>query len=129
MPSDFDASIKLLYPTDVGTFFTIDDVANGAAFDVIANVEIGQDLNQSVDSFDLNVGIVNLTRSSSVATVTDSGALAPAAAPRLEERRVNIAAGWTAQVGDVLQAVASYKVTAGVNVDFSTAQSVTFVVS
>jgi hypothetical protein len=129
MPSDLDASIKLLYPTDENTFFTIDDVESGKAFDIIANVEIGQDLNQSVDSFDLRVGIINLTQSTSVVTVQDNGPLTPASAPHLDERRVNVPAGWTASPGDVLQAVASYKVTAGVNIDYSTAQSVTFVVS
>jgi hypothetical protein len=128
MPSDFDASIKLLDAVDVGTLFSVDDVANGAAFDVIANVEIGQDLNQSVDSFDLRVAVRNLTQSVTVAAVNDSGALTPTAAPFFEQRRVNIA-GWNAAVGDVLQAVASYKVTAGANFDFSTAQSQTFVVS
>jgi hypothetical protein len=128
MPSDFDASIKLLYPVDVGAFFTIDDVANGADFEVVANVEIGKDLNQNVDSFDLRVGIVNLTQSSSVTIVDDSGTLTPSEDPFLEERKVLIS-GWSAQVGDVLQAVASYKVTAGVNTDFSTALSPTFVVS
>lgn len=129
MPSDLDASIKLLYPVDLNQFFTIDDVASGDSFDVIANVEIGQDLNQSVDNFDLRVGIVNLTQSSSVAVVNDAGALSPAATPFLDERRVNIPAGWSANTRDVLQAVASYKVTAGVNTDFSTATSQTFVVS
>ena len=129
MPSPWDASIKLLYATDLNTFFTIDDVPRGDSFDVIANVEIGQDLNQSVDNFDLRVGIVNLTQSNSVAVVNDAGALAPAATPFLDERRVNIPAGWSANAGDVLQAVASYKVTAGVNTDFSTAVSQTFVVS
>jgi hypothetical protein len=129
MPSDLDASIKLLYPVDLNQFFTIDDVASGDSFDVIANVEIGQDLNQSVDNFDLRVGIVNLTQSNSVAVVNDAGASAPAATPFLDERRVNIPAGWSANAGDVLQAVASYKVTAGVNTDFSTAVSQTFVVS
>jgi hypothetical protein len=129
MPSQNDASIKLLYPVDLGTFFTIDDVANGATFDMIANVEIGEVLNRVVDSFDLRVGIVNLTTSQPVAQVNDAGTLTPTTAAFLDERRVNIPAGWTASQGDVLQAVASYKVTAGADQDFSTAQSVTFVVS
>ena len=47
--------------TDVNTFFTIDDIAKGAAFDVVANVEIGQDLNQNVDTFDLRVGSASLS--------------------------------------------------------------------
>jgi hypothetical protein len=129
MPSDFDANIKLLDAVDLGTFFSIDDVANGASFDVIANVEIGQDLNQNVDRFDLRVGIVNLTQSQGVTVVNDGGVLNPAAAPFFDQRRVNIPAGWAATVGDALQARASYKVTAGANFDFSTAVSNTFVVS
>ena len=132
MPSDWDASIKLLYATDQGTFFTIDDVKRGASFDVIANIEIGENLNENVDSFDLLVGIVNLTRSGSVDVQTQSGSLTPQQnQPFLRELRVNIPGGWDqrGQVGDVLQAVASFKVTAGVNVDYSTAQSNTFVVS
>jgi hypothetical protein len=130
MPSDWDANIKLLYATDVGTFFTIDDVSNGATFDVIANVEIGENLNEHVDRFDLRVGIVNLTSSASVAIVDQGQTLTPVQnQPFLAEVRVNIPSGWTAAVGDVLQAVASFKVTAGINLDFSTAESNTFVVS
>jgi hypothetical protein len=132
MPSPWDASIKLLYATDLNTFFTIDDVPRGDSFDVIANVEIGENLNENVDSFDIRIGIVNLTQSSSVAVVADAGALTPQNnTPFSAEIRVNIPGNWSAnaEVGDVLQAVASYKVTAGANVDFSTAQSNTFVVS
>jgi hypothetical protein len=132
MPSPWDASIKLLYATDLNTFFTIDDVARGDSFDVIANVEIGENLNENVDRFDLRVGIVNLTQSRAVAAVNQGGALTPANnTPFFAEIRVNIPGNWSAnaQVGDVLQAVASYKVTAGANVDFSTALSNTFVVS
>ena len=51
--------------------------------------------------------------------------------PFFDEIRVNIPANWSAEaeVGDVLQAIASYKVAAGVQLDFSTAFSNTFVVS
>ena len=119
MPSPWDASIKLLYGVDQGTFFTLDDLALDDPFDVIANVERGSNLNQVVDSHVLRVGIRNLTTSETVA---------------IEELRLQIPSGWAAQgsgsnVGDVLQAVASYKVVAGVNTDFSTAESNTFVVS
>jgi hypothetical protein len=133
MPSDFDASIKLLYAVDAGGgFFTIDDVANGAEFVIVANVEIGADLNQNVDRFDLRVAIRNLTQSVTVATVNDGDTLTPNPTPAafFDERRVTIPAGWApADVGDVLQAVAAYIVTAGANKDFSTAESQTFVVS
>jgi hypothetical protein len=133
MPSDLDANIKLLYAVDAGGgFFTVDDVANGAEFVIVANVEIGADLNQNVDRFDLRVAIRNLTQSVTVATVNDGDPLTPdpTPAPFFDERRVTIPAGWgPAEVGDVLQAVAAYIVTAGANKDFSTAESQTFVVS
>lgn len=129
MPSDFDASIKLLYPADDQLWFTIDDVTNGAAFDVVADVEIGRDLNQNVDRYELRIGIVNLTQSQSVTVVNANGTLAPSDQPYRQQLRVDIPAGWQASVGDVLQAVASYTVVAGANYDYSTATSVLFVVS
>ena len=48
MPGHQDANIKLLYAADDGTFFTADTVANGAPFDIIANVEIGKTLMNTV---------------------------------------------------------------------------------
>jgi hypothetical protein len=135
MPSPWDASIKLLYAVDQGSFFTLDDLAVDAAFDVIANVEIGENLNEVVDSFTLRVGIRNLTTSETVSIQELTDQLQPQNnTPRREERRVQIPAGWAAtgsgsNVGDVLQAVASYKVVAGINTDFSTAESDTFVLS
>ena len=132
MPSDFDASIKLLYAVDAGVCSSLPSMTWRMAheFVIVANVEIGADLNQNVDNFDLRVGIRNLTQSVTVATVNDAGTLTPAATPFLDERRVTIPAGWgPAAVGDVLQAVAGYIVTAGANKDFSTAESQTFVVS
>lgn len=132
MPSDFDANVKLLYPVDTGTFFTIDDIARGKEFQVVANVEVGRQLNSVVDRHEVRVGIVNLTQSRPVGIPqTISQNLVPAQAPLLDELKIDIPSGWDAdaEVGDVLQAVASYKVIAGAQVDFSTAQSVTFVVS
>jgi hypothetical protein len=132
MPNPSDASIKLLYGVDQGTFFTIDDVALNDPFDVIANVEIGENLNEVVDSFVLRVGIRNLSTSETVAVQQLSDTLTPENnTSRREERRIAIPGGWggNTSAGDVLQAVASYKVVAGTNNDFSTAESDTFVVS
>jgi hypothetical protein len=134
MPNPGDATIKLLYAVDQGTFFTIDDVTLDDPFDLVANIEIGSNLNQVVDSFVLRVGIRNLTTSETVAIEELKDTLTPGTDPRLEELRVQIPSGWAAagsgsNVGDVLQAVASYKVEAGVNTDFSTAESNSFVVS
>jgi len=134
MSNDFDANVKLLYPVDDGfSFFTVDDVTQGDPFDVIANIEVGADLNAIIDAHEVRVGIVNLTQSKAVGTpqTLNQNVTPQNNTPLLAELRVAIPATWAndAEVGDVLQAVASYKVIAGVNIDFSTAQSVTFVVS
>jgi hypothetical protein len=81
------------------------------------------------------VGIRNLTTSETVATQELTEPLKPQNnTPRPEELRVNIPTGWASKgsgsnVGDVMEAVASYKVVAGSNTDFSTAESDTFVLS
>jgi hypothetical protein len=133
MSNEFDANIKLLYPVNSGNFFTIQQIPQGDGFDVIANVEVGEDLNGVIDRHKVRVGIVNLTQAKAVgkAETLDEPVNPQNNVPLLAELRIPIPGGWTsdAEVGDVLQVVASYTVTAGVNTDFSAAQSVTFVVS
>jgi hypothetical protein len=129
MANPEDAVIKLLYAVDDGTFFTADTVVNGAAFDLIANLEIGEDLNEVVDQLDLFVGVTNLTRSSLVVTKQQTEKLVPADDQTLlREVRVDIDPGWSAQEGDVLQAVATMKITAGIKTDYSYATSNAFIV-
>lgn len=128
--SDWDARIKLLDAVDDGTGFTLDEIALGVPFDVLANVEIGENLNENVDSFVLRVAVVNITQSFTVQVVNQARALVPAnnTAFFAVERVDFDALAAPNEVGDVLQAVASYKVIAGVNADTSTAESATFVV-
>ena len=128
----WDANIKLLYAVDAGTFFTEDTVDNTKPFDVIANVEIGQRLNENVDRQDLFLAVQNLSQSVIKATATTGGTLAPQVnTDRNEELRASFAppgGGW-GNDGDVLEVIASYKVTAGVNTDYSTARSQLFIVT
>lgn len=136
MPNIDDASVKLLYASDLGTTFTIDDIKLDDSFDVVMDIEIGSNLNQVAGSFDARVGVRNLTQSLNVSVVTKSGNLvAPVPdAPRNEEVRINVPAGWSAgttkaAVGDVLQLVGSYTVNAGARRDVSMVESPTFIVS
>ncbi|MGH3825504.1 MAG: hypothetical protein ACRDRA_22100 [Pseudonocardiaceae bacterium] len=131
MPSQSDASIKLLYAVDQGTFFTIDDVALNDPFDCIMNVEVGATLRATVNDSVLRVAIRNLTQSNTLQTVTVTRIIPPDSVPFLAQERLNFNAPAVggAVAGDVLQAVASYKVRAGILTDFSTAESNTFVVS
>jgi hypothetical protein len=130
MANPWDANIKLLYPVDDGTFFTLDVLPLNKDFDVIANVEIGENLFENVDRFELRVSIVNLTTATQVALGEVKDTLTPLNNTQFQaEVRVDFGPIQNSAVGDVLQAVASYKVVAGVNYDVSTAQSVTFVVA
>jgi hypothetical protein len=129
MSNPGDATIKLLYPADDGTFFTLDVLPPNTDFDVIANVEIGEDLNQYVDRFVLRVAVINLTTAAQVAVAEVKDSLTPQNNTQFrDEVRVDFGPIQNSDAGDVLQVVASYKVIAGATYDVSTAQSVTFVV-
>jgi len=131
MPGNQDANIKLLYVVDENSFFTADTVAVGAAFDVIANVEIGKDLMEVVSKENLFVSVVNLSQSTVLQQQSLENVLTPVANPDPlnQELRVKVSGGWTANEGDVIEAIATYKVTAGVYTDYSAARSGTVVVS
>jgi hypothetical protein len=129
MANPGDATIKLLYPADDGTFFTLDVLPLNTDYDVIANVEIGEDLNQFVDRFELRVAVINLTTATQVALAEVKDTLTPANNTQFQaEVRVDFGPIQNSSPGDVMQAVASYKVIAGATYDVSTAQSVTFVI-
>lgn len=129
MPGTWDANIKLLYAVDDGGFFAIDTVNNGDSFDVIANVEIGANLMQVVTKHDLFMFVRNLSQSNILASQTFNQSLTPQNAPLNQEIRVNFPGGWNASEGDVLEVVTAYKVAAGVNSDYSSQKTNTFIVS
>jgi hypothetical protein len=132
MANPEDAVIKLLHPADDGQPFTLDVLELNTAFDVIAHTEIGENLNENVDSHELRVAVVNLTTSETIEIATFSATLVPANnTQRNDVLTVDFAGvpATKASSGDVLQAVGSYRVVAGANFDISSAQSVTFVVA
>ena len=131
MPGNQDANIKLLYVVDENSFFTADTVDVGAAFDVIANVEIGKDLMEVVSKENLFVSVVNLSQSTVLQQQTLENVLTPVdnPDPLNQELRIKVGGGWAANEGDVIEAIATYKVTAGVYTDYSAARSSTVVVS
>ncbi|WP_239374703.1 MULTISPECIES: hypothetical protein [unclassified Frankia] len=132
MAGVWDANIKAVYPTNPNLSVTVDTVTIGAAFDVVADVEIGSRLNEVVDSYTLSVSVVNLSQANVLVSNKPLVAvpIAPQVnTPRTDLLRVHFPAGWVAaDEGDVLEIVASYKVTAGVNTNVSSLQSSTFVV-
>ncbi len=129
LPGTWDANLKLVYAVDQGAFFAIDTVQNGNPFDVIANLEIGDDLMAVATRYDLHVAVRNLSQSTTLLNQTVPVTLTPAHADFNEERRVQFPAGWAGTDGDVLEVVAGLKVTAGVHTDYSSSTSNAFMVS
>jgi hypothetical protein len=125
-----DADIHLLYAVDDGTDFAIDTVAPGQAFQVVALVEIGSNIMQAIDSHTLKVTIHNRT-TGTFTTQSVTAPVAAVAAPGNFNARlaVRFAGGVAGADGDVITGVGSYKATAGVNTNFSTAETQTFVLA
>jgi hypothetical protein len=126
VPSAQDATIKLLYATEENSCYTADKIPSGAAFDVVAKVEIGRDLRQIVTKEDLFVSVVNRSQAIAFPQLVRSN---PAVHRLDQELRIKVDPGWTATEGDVLQIIATYKVTAGVFTDYSTATSADVIVA
>jgi hypothetical protein len=131
MANNWDAVIKQLYPADDNTTFTADTVKLDAAFDVIANVEVGRNLMQFADSDELCVAVRNLTQSTTVTQVNAGRPLKAVDSPLNEDIKVDIPTGWKtkAKPGDLLEVVATYRMDAGIHTDYSSAISQTFIVT
>jgi hypothetical protein len=128
MSGTWDAGIMSVYVADDERLFPIDIVANGDAFGVVANIRIGRNLMQFVDSCELFVSIRDLSRSNLLLSRHQSYVLAPREAQLNQELQVKFDDEWSANEGDALEAVVTLKVTAGANHDYSAARSGPFVV-
>lgn len=129
MSGTWDANIISVYAVADGGSFALDAIAGGDAFDVIANIRIGQNLMQFVDQCDLFVSIRNLSRSSTLLCQRQSFELEPRKATLNQKLRVCFDAGWDAEEGDALDVIATFKVTSGVNFDYTLARSEPFIVA
>jgi hypothetical protein len=131
-PNPWDASIQQLYAVADGGNFAVPNLPSGDPYDVLCDLAIGENLNEHVDSFELKVSVINLSTMALVQEAIKTGTLTPAddtAVITQEKLDFDAPNARGANAGDVLQAVASYRVDAGSNTDFSTAQSATVVVS
>jgi hypothetical protein len=124
----WDATIVLVYAVDDGGAHPIDAVGNGSAFGVVAGIRIGRNLMQFVDSCELFVSVRNLSRSTTLLHQHQTYVLAPQDAPHDQRLHVKVDAGWNAGEGDALEVLATLKVTAGINADYTLARSAPFVV-
>jgi hypothetical protein len=128
MSGTWDATIMSAYAVDAGEPFAVDAVRNGEKFDVVANVRIGRNLMQFVDRCELFVSVRNLSRSTTMLTQHQQYTLAPQKLALNEAFRVQFASGWTASEGDVLEVLVTFKVTSGINYDYSMVSSDPFIV-
>jgi hypothetical protein len=124
----WDATIMSAYAVDTGEPFAVDAVRNGEKFDVVANVRVGRNLMQFVDRCELFVSVRNLSRSTTMVTQRQQHELAPQKLALNEAFRVQFASGWTAGEGDVLEVLVTFKVTSGINYDYSMVSSDPFIV-
>jgi hypothetical protein len=124
----WDANIVSVYAVESAEPFAIDAIANGEKFDVVANIRIGRNLMQFVDRCELFVSVRNLSRSTTLATRHQQYALTPQKVSLNEAFRVQFASGWEAGEGDVLEVLTTFKVTSGINYDYSMAHSGPFIV-
>ena len=128
MSGTWDATILSAYAADTDGPFAVDAVGNGEKFDVVANVRIGRNLMQFVDRCELFVSVRNLSRSTTLVTQRQQHELAPQKLALNEAFRVQFASGWTAGEGDVLEVLVTFKVTSGINYDYSMVSSDPFIV-
>jgi hypothetical protein len=125
----WDASIRQVQAVEGGVVFApLDVVGAGETFDVVAAAYIGESLMAVVNCCDLFVAVRNLSRSVAVANAHIHHDLPPARRALHKTLRAKICSGWTACDGDVLEVLATCKVTAGVHTNYSLARSDPFVV-
>ena len=129
MSGSWDATILVVHAADDGGTVPVDAVRNGDAFDVLASVRIGRNLMQFVDACRLFVSVRNLSQSTVLVRQQQSFVLTPRNAQLDQVLQVKVPAGWTASEGDALEVVATFKVTAGANHDYTMARSAPFVVT
>ncbi|WP_067462129.1 hypothetical protein [Actinomadura macra] len=126
----YDARIKLLAVLDQGTPFTADTLKAGDAFDVIADIEVGKALNAVIDRVQIFASVGNLTQFAPVQAQTyDDPNPTAADAPYRDRITIPFVALAGVNEGDILQASATLKVTAGIWIDYSAETSETVVVA
>jgi hypothetical protein len=129
MSGTWDANIISTYAVRDGETLAADTVGNGDAFDVVANIRIGKNLMQFFDRCDLFVSVRNLSRSNTLLHQHHTYELTPQEAPLQQRFQVKVASGWEAGEGDALEVITTFKVTSGINHDYTLARSDPFIVT
>lgn len=129
MTGSWDAGIRRVYTLDRSGSPAIHTIRKGDPFEVIAEIGIGSSLMQVVTGCDLAVVVRDLSQSRILACQRLSYPLAAQDGGLRHRLDATVDAGWTANEGDVLEVLATFKVTAGVHRTYSLARSAPFIVS
>ena len=128
MANNYDAEIKNVRAVDSGKESTLDTVANGQDFDVLADIEAGAAINAVAVRDQLFVTVRNLSQFKVVFYVAPARVLTPDGSERRETLRVPVT-GWTAREGDKLDVSVTYRFDAGIFKDHSDKDSDPFIVT
>lgn len=127
MSNNWDAVINNLVAVDSATNNTADVVQAGKAFDIVADVEAGANINGFAKGDQLFVSVRNLSQSKTVFQASPSRPLNSIEQPLNDKLRVNVPVGWTGSPGDLMEVVATYRFDAGAYTDYSGTQSRQFI--
>lgn len=117
-------NLTTVYLAEPDTSFAANTLIAGTPFDVVGAVAIGKDRVGDVTEEKLSVSVVNLS-ASSVLLKGETTIHPSQDGDRLHNSylRVSFAGGWDAEDGDVLEAVATYRLRAGEEIAYSAARS------
>ncbi|GAA0906351.1 toll/interleukin-1 receptor domain-containing protein [Virgisporangium aurantiacum] len=127
--TNWGVAIQRLYPVVRDGSVSTDRIPIDGGFEVIAEVAIGGRLMGMVARHMLDVVVVNMTTLQQVGHATFEQPLVPTSTALRAQIRSGFDPLAGTSVGDVLQAQAVYKVTAGVDTETTSAQGELFVVS
>ncbi|MCK9878056.1 hypothetical protein MXD59_20160 [Frankia sp. Ag45/Mut15] len=135
MPGYWDATIKSVYAVEQGTENTLGVVKPGGAYDILADVEVGGGLiSFGGAKYVLTVTVRNQSTYQIVYTDSATGTFPAQGGQQLpptasQEIRVAVPDTGTANEGDVLDVIATFRLTSGVFTNATSDTSPRFVVS
>ncbi|MCM3884215.1 hypothetical protein [Frankia sp. R82] len=134
MPGYWDATIKSVYAVEQATENTLGVVNPGGAYDILADVEVGGGLiSFGGAKYVLTVTVRNQSTYQIVYTDSATGTFSPQGGQlpptASQEIRVAVPDTGTASEGDVLDVIATFRLTSGAFTNATTDTSPRFVVS
>jgi hypothetical protein len=131
MPGAWDATVKDVRAVNAGTDNTLDVIKSGDAFDIVAEVEVGEGILSFGGSYyRLTVTVRNQSQLTVYPSIVVPRTDLPASKVKFNQAvRVSFPGGWVAAEDDVLDVSVSFSLKTGVYTDTTAAVGRTFIVS